>query len=1101
MNYRFQTGSQTNLLSSGKFWILTFVLIINYSSLLFSQTTVYIDPANSGDPGQNGSIDHPYDSWSDFSIASNNTYLMKKGTSVTNSATISVVSKNNVTISTYGTGIRPTITYTGGQCCINGDGSSNFLIEGYKLVNGPAGVVSFGAHAGRSASFQTIRDCEVVGGWRGINSEVWETETGNISDLLIEDCIVHGSSTDGIFAKSRTNATYNNITIRGTHVYDVNQKWLELQNGSCDGDCIHLLRAGGVLIEDNILDRRGTSYKFSIIVIGRTDTESATIRNNTIYPPNQHPTWSSNAFYFQILGEVNFIGNRIIGSQMPPGQSSTAGGIFRCKVANVSYNLFDNIGVVVAAGAPTPYTHQYNNNVVRFYLQGNETYFLSSGNQPMYLRNNIFMMPTGTYLVNDGMNGGVNVFMTNNVELYSNDLSYFDNIVHFANITGGDFHLTANSTIARNQGVEYTGAWNFDLDSTAVPQEAIRDIGAFEYNSGGGSTNNPPVIANQVFTVPENSVTNTTIGTVIATDPDPGQSLTYSILSGNTGNAFQIVFTTGVLKVATQAALNFEANPTFALVVRVTDNGAGTLSSQATMTINLTNVNEPPTVSPQSFSIAENSAAGTTVGTVAATDPDAGQSLTYSILSGNTGNAFQITSTTGVLKVATQSALNFEVTPSYSLVVKVQDNGTGSLSSQATMTIVLTNVNESPLISNQSFTVPVTPPAGTVVGTVVATDPDAGQTLTYSIVSGNTGNAFQVNAASGILSVLTPSALVVNTTFALVVKVQDNGAGNLWSQATMTVTVSNINQNPVIVNQSFSVAENSVSGTVVGTVIASDPDAGQLLTYSILSGNTGNAFQIISSTGVLKVATPSAINFEVNPTFALIVKVQDNGAGSLSSQATMTINLINVNENPVIGNQTFAVLENSPTGTIVGSVVASDPDLGQTLTYSIQNGNSFNAFQINNISGVITVKNVRFINYEFIPVFHLAVRVMDNGAGNLWSQAVITIQILDIIGKGNEGGDENSLKDGSEQLLENLSFNLFPNPVIDYLNVEFESSGNEDVKISIISLSGQIVFSKNYKGSDGRLSEKIDLIHLQKGFYIVSVLSQGVQKTQKFIKL
>lgn len=343
MNYKFQSGNQTNLLSSSKFWILTLILILIYSTIILSQTTVYIDPTNSGDPAQNGSIDHPYDSWSDFTIQNNNTYKMKRGTSCTNSSSISMVSKSNVTLSTYGSGARPTITYTGGAQNINADGCSNIVIEGFKLINGPAGVISCGAHGGRSASNQTIRDCETVGGWRGINSEVWEPETGHISNLTIENCIVHGQSTDGIFAKSNGNENYEGITIRGCHVYDVNQKWLELQNGECDGDCIHLLRANNVLVENNILDRRGTSYKFSIIVIGRTYNENAIIRNNTIYPPNQHSTWSSNAIYFQILGDVKFIGNRIIGSQMPSGAASTACGVFRVRTADISYNLFDHI--------------------------------------------------------------------------------------------------------------------------------------------------------------------------------------------------------------------------------------------------------------------------------------------------------------------------------------------------------------------------------------------------------------------------------------------------------------------------------------------------------------------------------------------------------------------------------------------------------------------------------------------------------------------------------------------------------------------------------------------------------------------------------------
>lgn len=456
------------------------LLIMMICSLALSaQNTIYIDPGNAGDQNQNGSVGHPFDSWSDFQIQANNTYLMKRGTSCTNPATINVVGKNNVTLSTYGTGDRPHIIYTGGQCCVNGDGASNIVVDGYKFVNGPAGVVSFGAHQGRSASFQTIRNCETIGGWRGINSEVWEPETGHISDLLIENCIVHGQSTDGIFAKSNGSETYDGIIIRNCHVYDVNQKWLELQNGSCDGDCIHLLRANKVLIENNVLDRRGTCYKFSLIVIGRTYTETAVIRNNTIYPPNQHSTWSSNAIYFQILGDVSFIGNKLIGSQMPAGAASTATGVFRVRTADISYNLFDHVGCI--AGSSEIQKYDFNNNTIYFYLQGNETFFFQSANKPVYLKNNIFLMPEGASLVNDGMNGQVNVFKANNIELYSNDPAYFDRL-HFKNIYAADFRTIRQSTDIIDKGINIPSVTEiYDIDGTQVPQNRITDIGCYEF--------------------------------------------------------------------------------------------------------------------------------------------------------------------------------------------------------------------------------------------------------------------------------------------------------------------------------------------------------------------------------------------------------------------------------------------------------------------------------------------------------------------------------------------------------------------------------------------------------------------------------------------
>ena len=294
--------------------------------------------------------------------------------------------------------------------------------------------------------------------------------------------------------------------------------------------------------------------------------------------------------------------------------------------------------------------------------------------------------------------------------------------------------------------------------------------------------------------------------------------MTYSLLEGNTDNAFILNSATGELVVSNSSAINSAVNPVFYLTVEVTDNGAGNLSTEATITVNVTDVNQPPQISAQAFSIAENSPNGQQVGTVVATDPDAGQTLTYSIISGNTNNAFAINSSTGALSVNNSAALNYESITSFGLTVRAQDNGQGNLYSQAIVTVNLTNVNENPNISAQAFSIAENSPNGQQVGTVVATDPDAGQTLTYSIISGNTNNAFAINSNTGALSVNNSAALNYEsiTSFRLTVRAQDNGQGNLYSQAIVTVNLTNVNENPNISAQAFSIAENSLNGQLVG---------------------------------------------------------------------------------------------------------------------------------------------------------------------------------------------------------------------------------------------------------------------------------------------
>src|SRR6185436_17267987 len=139
--------------------------------------------------------------------------------------------------------------------------------------------------------------------------------------------------------------------------------------------------------------------------------------------------------------------------------------------------------------------------------------------------------------------------------------------------------------------------------------------------------------------------------------------------------------------------------------VSVTDNGTPVLSGSATITVNLNNRNDAPVVNPATFAVNENSANGTSVGTVTFTDQDAGQTHTFSITGGNTGGAFAINPSTGVLTVASSAALDFETNPTFSLTVQVTDNGTPVLSGTATITVNLTNVNETPVVNPASFSV------------------------------------------------------------------------------------------------------------------------------------------------------------------------------------------------------------------------------------------------------------------------------------------------------------------------------------------------------------------------------------------------------------
>ncbi len=104
-----------------------------------------------------------------------------------------------------------------------------------------------------------------------------------------------------------------------------------------------------------------------------------------------------------------------------------------------------------------------------------------------------------------------------------------------------------------------------------------------------------------------------------------------------------------------------------------------------------------------------------------------------------------------------------------------------------------------------------------------------------------------------------------------------------------------INEKPVLNAQRFSVVENSPAGTVVGTLVATDPDGGPL-TYSVTGGTGQGGFLVNPTSGQITVANSSRLDFETEPSFTLQVQASDNGTPRLSANATITIELTNVDE-------------------------------------------------------------------------------------------------------------------------------------------------------------------------------------------------------------
>ncbi|WP_235528909.1 cadherin domain-containing protein, partial [Cylindrospermopsis sp. CR12] len=495
------------------------------------------------------------------------------------------------------------------------------------------------------------------------------------------------------------------------------------------------------------------------------------------------------------------------------------------------------------------------------------------------------------------------------------------------------------------------------------------------------------------FSTGENTIL---VGSVVATDPDRGDTLTYT-LSGADAGKFDIDSTTQFLSFKT--APNFEApgsaagNNTYNVTVTARD-GAGLTTNQA-VTISVTNVNEAPSFAnpTATFPVAENS---TNVGTIApATDPDGGDILNYT-LSGTDATKFNFNTITRALSFKTPPDFEAPGSNTYSLTITATD--VRGLNATQTVTVNVTNVNEAPTFANPTATFPVAENS-TTVGTIdPATDPDAGDTLTYTL-SGADAGKFNIDSSTRLLSFKTPPNFEVpgsaarSNTYSVTVTATDVRGLNATQAVTVNVTdVPEVGNPPVITSSStFFVAENS---TAVGNIIATDAD-GNTLTYSINGGADRSLFNINSTTGALSFVT--APNFEA-PTdvgadnrYNLQIQVTD---GNNPVTQDLIIDVTNVNEAPTdLTLSATTIEENQASGTVVGNFSTTDPDAGNTFTYSLVTGTGATDNSFFTIDGG-QLKTAAAFNFETKNSYSIRVRSTDQGG--LFFEKQLTIGVNDV---------------------------------------------------------------------------------------------------------
>ncbi|RDI58887.1 cadherin domain-containing protein [Microvirga subterranea] len=491
-------------------------------------------------------------------------------------------------------------------------------------------------------------------------------------------------------------------------------------------------------------------------------------------------------------------------------------------------------------------------------------------------------------------------------------------------------------------------------------------------------------------TVPETLTGLQQIGILQGSDPDGTTDvsrLKYTIVSDQ-DQKFYIATGTNVLRLRDGATLNFD-QPSHQVTVRTTDLGG--LWFERTFTIHVTRPQQnAPTdvILTGSTTLREDIAAGSQIGTLAGSDPDAGSTFTYAITNDESGK-FEIPLNSNVLKLKDGVSLNYETGQTHYVTIRVTDQT--NLSYLKTFTFTVTDANERPYDIELSGThvLDENNTAEVVVGDLQAFDPDLNDTaFEYSIVGSQP--QFRI---SGRQLIAKPGLDHEGASFYdITIRASDRATGGLSYDKVFRITVADLNDAPdgLTLSGDHKVEENSAGGTLIGVLEGSDQD-GDALTYSLYD-DPDRKFEVVGNK--LQVREGAGLDYRPGQTHQVTVQVSD---GNKTYRKTFTITVTDVpdpepNHAPTnLKLSSSTVQENIDAGTTIALLTGYDQDGGDVLTYSLV-GDPDSKFAL--VGNRLVLRDGATINYEIPnPAHDVTLRVTDRTGA--FFEKTFTLAVLD----------------------------------------------------------------------------------------------------------
>ena len=475
-----------------------------------------------------------------------------------------------------------------------------------------------------------------------------------------------------------------------------------------------------------------------------------------------------------------------------------------------------------------------------------------------------------------------------------------------------------------------------------------------------------------LFNKPEYKVTlheNVPLGTPLANlnmevkdlDTSPNAVFDINLVGGDQNNKFSVEpkratgHTAVSLKVNSQNLDYENANERkFLLLVEAKEANNGRLSSTATVTVDVLDLNDNSPLFPKdSYTaiVAESAPEGFEVITITAEDRDSGSFGTSGIvykLSGQGAELFIVDPFSGTITVASclEDCLDYETVQAYYLSFSATDNNGEGKKTVVSLRISVSDANDNPpKFAQRLYKASINEGEQSFEPQlfVKASDLDESSILRFNIIDGNTNNLFNLNRLTGEINVRQRNGLrldnIPTDLINLSVEVSD---GENTDTARVEINVKDVNDRTPVFEKSVylsSVPENAPLGTPVENVQATDADYGPNaeIQYKISKGSYDD-FAIDSLTG--QIVLNGELDYDRRDSYSIEVLAVDGGYPALTGTATLTVSIMNKNnKEPYFfpATQRAQITENSPMGLKIITLNGTDPDVkGQdNLLYEI----------------------------------------------------------------------------------------------------------------------------------------------------------------------